>query len=112
LHWVLLSTKKKPTTERCSSVVHPQARSHFDYWNQSLNMHMHISYLDRHEAGLCFYLLFYFHLLPIFWISLLSLSKRKLGGGKKCKVLDLMIQHRNEGKNTNTSTNLAFFMYQ
>jgi hypothetical protein len=26
---------------------------HFDYWNQPLDMHMHICYLDCHEAGLC-----------------------------------------------------------
>jgi hypothetical protein len=27
--------------------------SHFDYWNQPLNMRMSVRYLDRHEAGLC-----------------------------------------------------------
>jgi hypothetical protein len=30
--------------------------SHFDYWNQPLNMHMHVCYLSCHEAGLCCYL--------------------------------------------------------
>jgi hypothetical protein len=47
---------------------------HFDYWNQPLNMHMRVCYLDCHETGLCCYLvvhrenllhplqLFYFHL--------------------------------------------------
>jgi hypothetical protein len=47
---------------------------HFEYWNQSLNMRISISYLNCHESGLCCYLvihtqnllhpleLFYFHL--------------------------------------------------
>jgi hypothetical protein len=55
---------------------------HFDYRNQSLNMCMRACYLDCHEAGLCCYLviqienlllplqLFYFHLWPIYWLSL------------------------------------------
>jgi hypothetical protein len=51
---------------------------HFDYWNQPLNMRMCICYLGSHEAGLCCYLvmhiqnlqLFYFHLWPIYWLSL------------------------------------------
>jgi hypothetical protein len=54
---------------------------HFDYWNQPLNMHMHVWYLDCQEAGLCCYLVthtenllrplqtFYFHL----WHYLLTL---------------------------------------
>jgi hypothetical protein len=54
---------------------------HFDYWNQPLNMH--VCYLDCHEAGLCCYLvihtenllyplqLFYLHLWPIYWLSLI-----------------------------------------
>jgi hypothetical protein len=29
---------------------------HFDYWNQPLNMCMHLCYLDCHEAQLCCYL--------------------------------------------------------
>jgi hypothetical protein len=52
---------------------------HFAYWNQHLNMHMCICYLDCHEVGLCCHLvihienllhplqLFYFHLWPIYW---------------------------------------------
>jgi hypothetical protein len=56
---------------------------HFDYWNQPLNMRMRVSYVDCHEAGLCCYLvihianllrplqLFYFHLWPIYWFSIL-----------------------------------------
>jgi hypothetical protein len=55
---------------------------HFDYWNQLLNMRIRVCYLDCHEGGLCFYLvmyienhlhplqLFYFHLWPIYWSSL------------------------------------------
>jgi hypothetical protein len=60
---------------------------HFDYWNQPLNMRMHVCYLDCHEAGLYCYLmihilvekllhtlqLFYFHFLPIYWLSLVSM---------------------------------------
>jgi hypothetical protein len=53
---------------------------HLDYWNQPLNMRMHLCYLDCHEAGPCFYLvihienllrplqLFCFHLWPIYWL--------------------------------------------
>jgi hypothetical protein len=56
----------------------------FDYWNQPLNVHMHICYLDSHEAGLCCYRvihiedlllplqLFDFHLWPIYWLSLVK----------------------------------------
>jgi hypothetical protein len=55
---------------------------HFYYWNQLINISMSIFYLDCHEAGLCCYLvihieillrplqLFYFHLWPIYWLSL------------------------------------------
>jgi hypothetical protein len=55
---------------------------HFYYWNQPLNMRMRFCYTDCHEAGLCCYLvihienllrsllLFYFHLWPIYWLSL------------------------------------------
>jgi hypothetical protein len=74
LHWVLFPTKKC-TTDHCSSVLHTQA------WSP-LNMRMCICYLDCHEAGLCRYLvshtqnllhplqLFYFHLWPFYWLSL------------------------------------------
>jgi hypothetical protein len=52
--------------------------------NQPLNMRMRVCYLDCHEAGLCCYLvihieillhpwqLFYFHLWPIYWLSLVA----------------------------------------
>jgi hypothetical protein len=58
---------------------------HFDYWNQPLNMRMDICYLDRHETGLCCYLvrhienlshqlqMFQFNLWPICWLSLLNM---------------------------------------
>jgi hypothetical protein len=32
---------------------------HFDYWNQPLNMSMHVCYLDCHEGGLWCYLVIY-----------------------------------------------------
>jgi hypothetical protein len=63
---------------------------HFDYWNQPLCTCMHICCLDCHEAGLCCYLvihtenlsrplqLFYFHLWPIYWLSLVSSSTKSL----------------------------------
>jgi hypothetical protein len=56
---------------------------HFNYWNQPLIICMFLCYLDCHEAGLCCYLvihienllhplqLFYFHLRPIYWLSLI-----------------------------------------
>jgi hypothetical protein len=55
---------------------------HFDYWKQPLNMRMRVCYLDFHESGMCCHLvihtgnllhqlqLFYFHLWPIYWLSL------------------------------------------
>jgi hypothetical protein len=57
---------------------------HIDYWNQPLNMLMRVYYLDSHETRLCCYLviqlgnrlrqlqLFYFHLWPIYWLTLVS----------------------------------------
>jgi hypothetical protein len=69
---------KKRTKERCFS--HGR---HFDYSNLPLNVHMCVCYLDCNEAGLCCYLVihienllyplqvFYFHLWPICWLSLL-----------------------------------------
>jgi hypothetical protein len=59
----------------------------FDYWNQPLNMRIRFCYLDCHKTGLCCYLvihienllhplqLFYFHLLPIYWLSLVWYTK-------------------------------------
>jgi hypothetical protein len=56
---------------------------HFDYWNNPVNMRMHLCYLGCHEGGLCCYLvihrenllhplqLIYFHLWPIYWLSLI-----------------------------------------
>jgi hypothetical protein len=66
----------------------------FDYWNQPQNVRLRSCYLDCHEAGLCCYLvihietllcplqLFYFHLLPIYWLSLvyvISHYRRRTG---------------------------------
>jgi hypothetical protein len=76
LHWVLLPTKNKQ--QRATFLK----QAHFDYWNRPLNMGIHVCYKDYHEAGLCCYLvihienllhplqLFYFHLWPIYWLSL------------------------------------------
>jgi hypothetical protein len=59
----------------------------FDYRNRPLNMCMRVCYLDRHEAGLCCYLvihienllrlirLFYFHLWHIYWLSVVKAVK-------------------------------------
>jgi hypothetical protein len=55
---------------------------HFDYWNQPPNTRMRGWYLNRHQVGLCCYLviqienpllpllLFYSHLWPIYWLFL------------------------------------------
>jgi hypothetical protein len=86
---------------------------HFDYWNQPLNMCMHICYLDCHEAGLCCYLvihienllrplqLFYFHFWPIYWLSLIvDWSTRNR---EKTKYM-LMSCHQNAEQNHNINT--------
>jgi hypothetical protein len=71
---------------------------HFDYWNQPLNMRMRVCYRDYHEAGLCCYLvvhienllrllqLFYFHLWPIYWLSLVYLKNLKGNTILDCKI--------------------------
>jgi hypothetical protein len=79
----LCQQKKKSTTWRWSSAIHSSSTvAIFDYWNQSLNTCMCVCCLDCHEAKLCCYLvihienllcplqLFYFHLWPIYWLSL------------------------------------------
>jgi hypothetical protein len=77
LYWVLLPNR----TLLFGSIPLKHGR-YSDYWNQPLNMRMRIWYLDSHEAGLCCYLvihtenllrllrLFYFHLWPIYCLSL------------------------------------------
>jgi hypothetical protein len=67
------------------SSIFPNHGCHSDYWNQPLNMCMHICNLGCHEAGLCCHLvihrenrlcplqIFYFHLWPIYWLSLILL---------------------------------------
>jgi hypothetical protein len=81
LHWVLSRTKAYNSTLLFGSILHKHGR-HFDYWNQSLNMLMDVCYLGCHEVGLYCYLvihiktlldllqLFYFHLWPIYLLSL------------------------------------------
>jgi hypothetical protein len=44
---------QKRLTECCSSVEHSSSACRFDYWNQPMNMHIHVCYLDCHEAVLC-----------------------------------------------------------
>jgi hypothetical protein len=65
--------------------THLKHGRHFDYWNQLLNMCLHICHLDCHEVGVCCYLvihienllhplqLFNFHLWPIYCPSLVLL---------------------------------------
>jgi hypothetical protein len=62
---------------------------YFDHWNQHLNMRMRVCYLDCHEAGLCCYLvihienillplqLFYLHLWPVYWLSLIIIIRKR-----------------------------------
>jgi hypothetical protein len=85
LQWILLPTKKAHNrTPLFGSTLLKHGR-HFVYWKQSLNMRVRVCCLDCHEAGLCCYLaihienllhplqLFYFHLWPIYWLSVVSL---------------------------------------
>jgi hypothetical protein len=55
LHSVLLPTNMYNRTVLFGSTLLSHG-CHFDYWNQSLNIHMYVCYLDCHEAGLCCYL--------------------------------------------------------
>jgi hypothetical protein len=55
LHWVLLPTKAHNRKLLFGSILLKHGH-HFDCWNQPVNMHMHICYLDCHEAELCCYL--------------------------------------------------------
>jgi hypothetical protein len=85
LHWVLLPTKVHNRTLIVSSIILKDGR-HFYYWNKPLNMRMQFCYLDYYEAGLCCYLvihtenlfhqlqLFYFHLWPIYCLSLVTVN--------------------------------------
>jgi hypothetical protein len=81
LHWVLLPTKTYIGTLIFGNILLEHGL-HFDFSNQSLNIRMRVWYLDCHEVGLCCYLaiqienllrplqLLYFHLWPIYWLSL------------------------------------------
>jgi hypothetical protein len=69
--------------------IHLKHGRRFYHWNQPLNTRMSICFLDRREAGLCCYLVihignllrplqqFYFHLWPIYWLSLVTEGHRK-----------------------------------
>jgi hypothetical protein len=81
LQWVRLPTKKKSQQNADLGNTLLKHGRHFDYWNQPMNMSMHVCYLDCHEAGLCYYLVIHietllrplrvihFHLWPIYWLS-------------------------------------------
>jgi hypothetical protein len=82
LHWVILPTKR--TTKRWSSPIYSKQGRHSDYWNRSLNMRMRVCYQNCYAAELCCYLvmhienllrplqLFYFHLWPVYCLSLVK----------------------------------------
>jgi uncharacterized membrane protein len=56
LPWFLFHKKHNRT--------HLKHGRHFDYWNQPLNMCMHVCYLDWHKTGLCCYLMI--HKIPYY----------------------------------------------
>jgi hypothetical protein len=84
LHWVVLPTKTYNRTLLFGITLLKHGH-HFDHWNQPLNTRMRVCYLDCHEARLCRYAvihienlllqlqLFYFHLWPIYWLSLIHM---------------------------------------
>jgi hypothetical protein len=86
LHWVLFLTKKKHNRTLLFCSILLKHGRHFDYWHQPLNMRMRVCNLDCHEAELCCYLvihienlshqlqLFYLHLWPVYWFSLVHTS--------------------------------------
>jgi hypothetical protein len=73
---------RKRTTERCSSVVQTSSTVAVLTTETNLWTCMFVCYIHCHKAGLCCYLvrhmynlirplqLFYFHLWPIYWLSL------------------------------------------
>jgi hypothetical protein len=86
LQWALLPRKKTHNRTHIFGSTLLKHGLHFDYWNKPLNICMCVCYLDCHEAGLCCYLvlhiqnllrplqLFYFHLRPIYWLSVVALN--------------------------------------
>jgi hypothetical protein len=82
LHWVILPTKNTAKQNAAFGITILKHGRHFDYRNQPLNVLMRVCCLDCHEAGLCCYVvihienllhplqMFYFHLWPIYWLSL------------------------------------------
>jgi hypothetical protein len=84
LKWIFLPTKKAQYRTLLFGSTLLKHGSHFDYWNQPLNIDMRVKYLDCHKAWLCCYLVVYienllrpyqllcFHLWPIYWLSLVD----------------------------------------
>jgi hypothetical protein len=71
------STKKHNKTLLLGSILTKHHR-HFDYWNQPLKMRMRVCYLVIHIENLLHQLqLFYFHLRPIYWLSLVYWKYRQ-----------------------------------
>jgi hypothetical protein len=86
-HLIPLATETHNRTLLFGTIVFKHGR-HFDYRNQPLNMSMRVCYPDCHEGGLYCYLLihienllhplqlFYFHLWPIYWLSLTNKKRQ------------------------------------
>jgi hypothetical protein len=82
--WTVSFCPQKETRNRrlLFGITLPKHGRHFYYWNQPLNMCMSRCYIDCYEAGLCCYLVItdrkpitsitavYFHLWPVYWLSL------------------------------------------
>jgi hypothetical protein len=94
LHWVILPhTQNTHSRTLLSDSTLLKHGPHFHYRNQPLNMSMRVCYLDCHEAGLCCCLvihienilhslqLFYLHLWPIYWLSLVYNIVHKIING-------------------------------
>jgi hypothetical protein len=111
LHWVLWPPKETQNRTLLFGSTLKHGR-HSDYWNQLLNMRMCVCYLDFHEAWLCCYLvihienllrplqLFYFHLWPIYWLSLLYKKQ-------ECITRTLKLCHCAEGYGPNSTRSWA-----
>jgi hypothetical protein len=90
LYWDLLPIKSHNRTLLLGITLLKHGL-HFNYSNQHLNVRMRLCYLNCHEVGLCCYLvihienllhpfqLFYFHLCPIYWLSLVATFDELLG---------------------------------
>jgi hypothetical protein len=81
-------TQKTRIRERCSSVVHASSTVEILTYETSLWTCARVCYLNCHETGLYYYLmihignllhllqLFYFHLWPTYWLSLVNNGQR------------------------------------